>query len=49
MSQSHYLWSTPLEIVIAASLLFLLLGGAAWGGIAIMVVSVLFALKAEHK
>lgn len=41
------MWSTPFEALIGVSILFLLLGHAAWGGLVIMGITVVFAAKFE--
>jgi ATP-binding cassette subfamily C (CFTR/MRP) protein 1 len=38
---SHYLWSAPLEIIIAVSLLFMLIGSATFAGVAVMILSMI--------
>ena len=42
-SYSHFIWSTPLEILISTLLLFIVLGHAAVVGLIIMIVSLILA------
>jgi ABC-type multidrug transport system fused ATPase/permease subunit len=51
-SYSHFMWSTPLEIFLASSLLFVVLGRAAIAGMLVMVIALFIGLvigkRLEH-
>lgn len=42
VAYSHYLWSTPYEICISTTLLFLVIGKAALAGMAVMIGTICF-------
>lgn len=48
-SYSHYMWSTPLEIILASAMLYLVLGNSAFAGISLMVLCLLLAIYIGKK
>eukprot|EP01034_Spumella_vulgaris_P025989 gene25989-32504_t len=46
---THYMWASLLEIIISTSLLFMVLGTAAWGGIVVMVASLYFGHVVQRR
>lgn len=45
---SHFLWSTPLELLLSTLLLFFVLGEAMLGGIAVLLVSFWFGMRVSR-